>query len=223
MADKNGLVLAIRDVRKGFGSVPVLSIDNFELNRGEQVAIAGPSGAGKTTFLNLVSGILDCDKGSVLVDGTDITKLSGRQRDAFRGSKIGIVFQTFNLLQGFSALNNLMVALLFGKIPKRDHETRAMELLRRVGLADYKHRKPAELSVGQQQRIAIARALANNPPLILADEPAAQLDAANAENVINLLKQTCREGNHTLIVVAHDQIVLSKFEKVIDIREFASK
>ncbi len=221
MGDKNGAVLSLQNVRKSFGNVPILSIKNFEVRRGDQLAVAGPSGAGKTTFLNLISGILNCDQGSILVDGLDITKLSGRARDVYRGGKIGIVFQTFNLLQGFSVLDNLLVALMFGDLPRKDHEERANDLLSRVGLADYKHRKPGELSVGQQQRVAIARALVNNPPLILADEPAAQLDAVNAENVIHLLQETCREGNHTLIVVAHDQLVLNQFKTVVDIREFA--
>lgn len=221
MSIENGSILSIKDVTKSFGTVRVLSISKFEVRRGEQLAIAGPSGAGKTTFLNLVAGILDADKGNILIDGTDITTLSGRTRDLYRGDKIGIVFQTFNLLQGFTALDNVMVPLMFGKIPKKQHEARAKELLTRVGLADYMNRKPAQLSVGQQQRVAIARALANNPPIILADEPAAQLDETNARNVITLVKDTCKEGNHTLIVVAHDQLVLGQFERIVDIREFS--
>lgn len=210
------MVLALKNVRKAFGEVTVLDIRDFAVSRGEHLAIAGPSGAGKTTLLNIISGLLDPDEGEVCIDGTDITKLSGRRRDRFRGAKIGFVFQTFNLLQGFTALENLLVALMFGPLPRREHEARAREMLQRVGLADHMHKRPAQLSVGQQQRVAIARALVNRPPLVLADEPAAQLDEQNARSAVSLLKEVC-EGV-TLLVVAHDPVVLGAFPKTIDIR-----
>ncbi len=209
------VVLQLRGVRKAYDPAnPVIDIADFTLTRGEQVAIAGPSGSGKTTFLNLVSGILDPDAGEVLINGTDIGKLSGGQRDLFRGRNIGFVFQTFNLLQGLTALDNLRVAMMFGAKPPGEHASRARHLLERVGLADHLNKRPAQLSVGQQQRVGIARALVNEPPLVLADEPAAQLDPANAENVVELLKEICREGRHTLIAVAHDPIVLGHFRTI---------
>jgi putative ABC transport system ATP-binding protein len=216
------VVLELRGVRKGYdaAATPILNIPDFTVRRGEQLALAGESGSGKTTFLNLVSGILDPDQGEIFIDGTDITRLSGRERDIFRGRKIGFVFQTFNLLQGLTALDNLRVALMFGDRPRHEHDVRARHLLERVGLADHMHKCPAQLSVGQQQRVGIARALVNEPPLVLADEPAAQLDHANAENVVRLLKEICEEGKHTLIAVAHDPVVLGHF-KTLQIKELS--
>jgi putative ABC transport system ATP-binding protein len=212
MAELTDAVLELRSLRKGYDPAhPVIDIAQFRVHRGEQIALAGPSGSGKTTLLNLISGILDPDQGEVLVDGVDITTLPGRSRDLYRGKKIGFVFQTFNLLQGFTAFENLLAALMFGGRPKSEHPARARLLLERVGLADHMHRRPAQLSVGQQQRVGLARALVNDPPLVLADEPAAQLDQANAENVVRLLRDMCLEGRNTLIVVAHDQVVLSQF------------
>lgn len=211
-------VLELRGVRKGYdAAASIINIDRFAVRRGEQIALAGPSGSGKTTFLNLVSGILDPDAGEILVDGVDLGKLSGRERDIYRGRKIGFVFQTFNLLQGLTALENLQVAQMFGNGKSKE---RAVQLLDRVGLAEHMHKRPAQLSVGQQQRVGIARALVNEPPLVLADEPAAQLDHANAENIVRLLKDVCREGGHTLIVVAHDQLVLGQF-KTIQMKELS--
>jgi putative ABC transport system ATP-binding protein len=221
MSENHQAVLELRNVRKGFGGTPVIDIPRFELRKGEQLVLAGPSGTGKTTFLNLVSGILDPDQGEILVDGTDITRLPAGGRDIYRGMKIGFVFQTFNLLQGFSALDNLMVAMMFGSVPRADRPSRARQLLERVGLADHMSKRPAQLSVGQQQRVGIARALVNRPPLVLADEPAAQLDQANAENVVRLLQEVCAEGGHTLLVVAHDQVVMSRFTKIIQMSELS--
>jgi putative ABC transport system ATP-binding protein len=221
---EDGNVLELREVAKAYaGGPPVIDIARFELPRASRMVLAGESGSGKTTFLNLVSGILDPDRGEVLIDGVDMVKLSGRARDAHRGEKIGFVFQTFNLLQGFTAIDNLRVAMLFGRTPRGERRSRAEHLLERVGLKEHLDKKPGQLSVGQQQRVGIARALVNKPPLVLADEPAAQLDKANAERVIALLKEVCEEHKAALLVVAHDQIVLDQFDKVVQIQELNRK
>jgi ABC-type lipoprotein export system ATPase subunit len=219
------IVLELRNVRKAYGNggPPVIDIASFELERSAQVVLAGESGSGKTTFLNLVSGILDPDAGEIRIDGVDIVQLSGRARDAFRGAKVGFVFQTFNLLQGFTALDNVLVALMFGGAPRAERRSRAEHLLERVGLQEHMRKRPAQLSVGQQQRVGIARALVNRPALVLADEPSAQLDRANAERVLDLLKEVCRESGAALLVVAHDQVVFDRFERVVQIGELNRK
>ncbi len=217
-------VLELRNVRKGYGNgAPVVDIASFTLERASRMVLAGESGSGKTTFLNLVSGILDPDAGEILVDGADLAKLSGRARDSYRGRKIGFVFQTFNLLQGFSALDNLLVAMMWGATPRSERRSRAEHLLERVGLKDHLQKRPAQLSVGQQQRVGIARALVNLPVLVLADEPSAQLDRSNAERVLDLLKEVCRESGAALLVVAHDALVFERFEKVVQIADLNRK
>lgn len=201
----------------------MIDIPSFDLARRGQMVLAGESGSGKTTFLNLVAGILDPDEGEIRIDGVDIAKLPGRERDAYRGRKVGFVFQTFNLLQGFTALDNLLVALMFGGVPRAERRSRAEHLLERVGLRDHMRKRPAQLSVGQQQRVGIARALVNRPALVLADEPSAQLDRANAERVLDLLKEICRESEAALLVVAHDQLVFDRFERVVQIADLNRK
>ena len=217
-------VLELRNVRKGYGNgAPVVDIESFALERASRMVLAGESGSGKTTFLNLVSGILDPDAGEILLDGSDLAKLPGRARDAYRGRKIGFVFQTFNLLQGFTAIDNLQVAMMWGATPRPERRTRAEHLLDRVGLKDHLGKRPAQLSVGQQQRVGIARALVNRPVLVLADEPSAQLDRSNAERVLDLLKEVCRESGAALLVVAHDALVFERFEKVVQIADLNRK
>jgi putative ABC transport system ATP-binding protein len=216
------LALEMVGVAKSYGrdTPAVVRVDRFALRPGEQVVLAGPSGSGKTTLLNLIAGLLPPDAGTIRIDGTDITALSGAARDRFRGGRVGIVFQTFNLVQGLSAENNLLLAMMFGPLPASAHRARAAELLARVGLAEHAHKRPAQLSVGQQQRVAIARALANRPALVLADEPAANLDEPNARKAADLLKGVCREAGATLLVVAHDAVMRSAFDRVIDISTF---
>ncbi len=200
------------------GAPEVLRVDDLAVARGEQLAIAGPSGSGKTTFLHVAAGILEPSEGRVEVAGTDLTALRGAARDRWRGRRIGIVFQTFNLLQGLTARENLLVAAMFGDLPRRERAARTDALLDRVGLREHAGKRPSQLSVGQQQRVSIARALVNRPDLLLADEPAASLDQANAENVVSLLCDVAREGGHALVVVAHDPVVLGRFGKVLDVR-----
>ena len=218
----NKPVLELRDLRKSFreadgGEIEVIRIRQFTLSPGEQVALAGQSGSGKSTLLNLIAGILLPDNGEIAVNGTEITRLSEAQRDRFRAANIGYVFQSFNLLQGFTALENVLLGQMFGRgNGAPDH---ALKLLETVGLADRIDHKPRALSVGQQQRVAIARALVNAPSLVLADEPTGSLDAKNGEVVLELLQRICSETGHALLVVTHDAQVMARFPKVVKMEE----
>jgi putative ABC transport system ATP-binding protein len=198
----------------------VLCIDRLEIPKGAQWVITGRSGSGKTTFLNLVAGIVTPDAGRVQVSGTTLNLLPEAERDRFRAARIGFVFQTFNLLQGFSALENVLLGMLFaGKADRRRGEA----LLDRVGLKDRIHHTPAQLSVGQQQRVAIARALANKPEILLADEPTGNLDPKTGESVVELLKEVCREGGETLVLVTHQPQVMQAFKDVTDLSCLSSR
>ncbi|HZE96315.1 MAG TPA: ABC transporter ATP-binding protein [Planctomycetota bacterium] len=206
--------IVLEGVRKSFRGTPVISIDKLDIPKSAQWIITGASGSGKTTFLNLVSGILAPDAGSITVSGTEITRLGEADRDRFRARSIGIVFQTFNLLQGFTALENVLLGMLFADKVDPD---RADALLDRVGLKDKRGQNPDTLSVGQQQRVAIARALANKPEILLADEPTGNLDPKTGESIIGLLKEVCRENGTTLLCVTHQPQVMQSFKDVTDL------
>lgn len=214
-------LLEIRDVIKGFQSPEgersvVIDVPSFDLESGEQVALRGSSGSGKTTFLNLIAGILKADSGRISVCGQEVTALSEAKRDEFRASTISYVFQTFNLLQGYTAVENVLLGMMFGPGPDLAF---AKELLRRVGLSDRLNYRPRQLSVGQQQRVAVARALANRPRLILADEPTGNLDHVRAQEALALLRETCRETGAALLLVSHDREVLKVFDRVEELSE----
>jgi putative ABC transport system ATP-binding protein len=206
--------IVLEGVRKSYHGTPVLSIPQLTVPKGAQWIITGQSGSGKTTFLNLVSGILTPDAGSITVSGTEITRLSEPARDRFRAEKIGVVFQTFNLLQGFSARENVLLGMLFAG---RVDPPRADALLDRVGLREKHRATPDALSVGQQQRVAIARALANRPEILLADEPTGNLDPKTGESIVELLKEVCRENGTTLLCVTHQPQVMASFKDVTDL------
>jgi ABC-type lipoprotein export system ATPase subunit len=165
-------------------------------------------------LLHLVAGILEADGGQIVVNGTDITRLSESARDRWRASTLGYVFQTFNLLQGYSALENVLLGMTFGVGADVGHAT---ALLDRVGLAGRRHYRPAQLSVGQQQRVAVARALANRPRLVLADEPTGNLDPVHGAEALTLIRDVCREHQAALLLVSHDPAVLGAFERVEDL------
>ncbi len=194
----------------------ILEIPFYEFKKGEKYALFGPSGIGKTTLLHLISGLLKPDSGDLNVNGINITSLSEADRDQYRANNIGYIFQSFNLLDGFTALENVMLGMLFtGQGPDKLKATTA---LTKVGLADRLQYKPAQLSVGQQQRVSIARAIVNNPEIILADEPTGNLDPANTKDILALLFEQSREK--TLIVVTHEEHVLDQFEHKIDMLSF---
>lgn len=208
-------LLEIRDLRKDYTSPEgelqrVLDVPAFSLEAGEQVAIAGSSGSGKTTFLNILAGILPADGGSVRFGEVEVTSLSEAERDRYRARELGYVFQSFHLLGGYSALENVVLGSSFG--PGGD-VAQARELLTRLGLAERLNHRPHQLSIGQQQRVALARALVGAPRLVLADEPTGNLDPRHALEALELLRELCREQGAALLLVSHDPAVLDSFER----------
>lgn len=190
----------------------VLDIENFQLQSGEQVILLGESGGGKTTLLHCIAGIMRPSSGSIVLDGLELTRLSEPGRDRVRAAKIGYVFQSFNLLSGFTALENVRLGMTFGD--GRHDAARAKSLLERVGLAERLHHRPAQLSVGQQQRVAVARALANRPKLLLADEPTANIDPQNQQRIIDLIRETCQEETVAVLMVTHSLQIAGQFARV---------
>lgn len=196
------------------GTQVVLDVPEFALAGATQLALRGPSGTGKTTFLHTIAGILTPDAGTIEIDGSHMTGVSEGDRDRLRARTLGYVYQTFNLLQGFSALENVELAMMFAG---RTDRTFAKELLARVGLSERLNHRPSQMSVGQQQRVAIARALANRPKLLLADEPTGNLDAANGQEALRLIRELCREAGAALLLVSHDPAILAQFDDVQDL------
>ena len=210
-------MLLVENVKKSYrepdGSrLAILDIPQLAVAAGEQVVIRGRSGGGKTTLLNAIAGLTTVDDGRIAINGTDITRVPEVGRDRFRARHIGFVFQTFNLLAGFSALENVLLGMTFTGQPRDPR--RAKELLERVGLAQRLSHKPAALSVGEQQRVAVARALVNRPVLLLADEPTANIDPAHQQQVIDLLREVCRAENVAMLLVTHADEVANQFERV---------
>ena len=211
-------LLHIRDLVKtypqpGGGVHRVVDVREFSLEAGAQWALRGESGTGKTTFLNLIAGILAPDGGTIHLDGRDLGPLGEAGRDRVRAETIGYIFQTFNLLQGHTALENVELGMAFGRGVDR---AQAEALLRRVGLGDKLGHFPRQLSTGQQQRVAVARALANRPKLVLADEPTGNLDRRHAREALTLIREVCQETGAALLLVSHDERVLAAFEHMQD-------
>ena len=215
-------MLEIREIKKSFMNpdgtqLHVLDVEEFHAAAGEQIVIVGHSGCGKTTLLHVIAGISRPDSGRVLIDGWDTTVLSEADRDQFRAAKIGYVFQTFNLLPAFSALENVMIGMTFAD--GRADRDRALMLLDRVGLSHRLTHKPAQLSVGEQQRVAVARAMANRPKVLLADEPTANVDSGNQQQVIDMLRGACDEEKVALLLVTHSPEVAKQFDRVERLEE----
>jgi len=201
------------------GAVVTFKLEYFQLDAGGEVALTGPSGCGKSTLLNLVAGLRRSHEGRICVQGTDLKPLSSSGLDAFRGRTMGFVFQSFNLLEGFSALENVLVGMRFGRsCPHAKRRARAVALLERVGLQRRLDSLPGRLSVGERQRVAIARALANRPALLLADEPTGALDPTTAEAVFGLIREVCREEQCALILVTHDLELAAQLPRQFDCR-----
>lgn len=216
----------INNLRKDYvapdgSAVPVIDVRQFSLADGEQVALIGSSGSGKTTLLHLIAGILTPDRGEILfqLDGraTDIARLSEAQRDVFRGRHVGYIFQTHHLLAGFTAIGNVQLGMSFTNRPA--DPAWARHLLDEVGLGDRLHYKPERLSVGQQQRVAVARALANRPNVVLADEPTGALDPKNAQQVLDLVRALCDEVGASLLLVSHDMNIARQLPRVLELSE----
>lgn len=210
-------MLEIRNLQKYYNEpsgnrLLVLDIPQLDVAEGEQVVLRGESGGGKTTLLHIISGIVSADSGSIRLDGTELTNFSEATRDRIRADKMGYVFQTFNLLPAFTALENVRLGMTFAR--KKMNAERGKELLNKVGLSDRMHYLPSQLSVGQQQRVAVARALANKPRLLLADEPTANVDPANQKRIIDLIKEVCREESVAILLVTHSDEIASRFERV---------
>ncbi|WP_298861259.1 ABC transporter ATP-binding protein [uncultured Gimesia sp.] len=215
--------LLLENVKKSYrepnGSVlPILDIARFELKENEQVALIGESGSGKSTLLNVISGITAADSGKVTIAGTEIASMAEVVRDRFRAERIGFVFQTFNLLPAFSALENVLLGMSFSR--KKPNRDRAKELLALVGLERRLHHHPKQMSVGEQQRVAVARALANQPKLLLADEPTANVDLANQDTILKLLREACAQNQIAMLLVTHSQEVANQFDRVETLTEF---
>jgi ABC-type lipoprotein export system ATPase subunit len=215
-------MLTLENVKKSYVEanghlLPILDIPKYHVSTGEQVVLVGRSGCGKTTLLHVVAGISRLDTGLISIDGVNMSSFGEAMRDRIRADKIGYVFQTFNLLGGFTALENVLLGMTFAR--GRRNVQRAKSLLDRVGLSHRLQHKPAMLSVGEQQRVAVARALANKPKLLLADEPTANVDPANQQNIVDLIRETCREEKISLLMVTHSSDVSGQFDRVDRLEE----
>ena len=208
-------MLALADVRKSYiepdgTRLPILDVPSLTVGAGEQ--LPGRSGCGKTTLLNCIAGLTAVDGGRIELNGRDLVQLPEAARDRFRARFIGFVFQTFNLLPAFTALENVLLGMTF--TDQKPDAARAEELLRLVGLGHRLTHKPRALSVGEQQRVAVARALANKPVLLLADEPTANVDPAHQQQVIDLLRDACRRESVAMLLVTHADEVARQFDRV---------
>jgi putative ABC transport system ATP-binding protein len=221
MAGENSYVLQVEDLTKDLqvGEVTVNALRgvSMEVKRGEFMAIVGPSGSGKSTLLGLIGGLDTPTTGTVILDGTDITKLNERALTRIRNEKIGFVFQSFNLIPTLTAVENVALPLQFSNKNHHNPAKRAKELLDSLGLGDRFHHRPTQLSGGQQQRVAIARALANDPALILGDEPTGNLDTESSEIVIQALRDIQATMNTTVILVTHDMEIASQVERLVSL------
>ncbi len=204
-------------------AVPVRALNHVSLSieKGEFTAIVGPSGSGKTTFLNMVGGLDRPTEGEIIVDGIRLSSLKGSKLVEYRLHHIGFVFQAYNLIPVFTALENVEFIMLLQGISKKERQQRARELLAAVGLEDRLNNRPSELSGGQQQRVAVARALASKPDFVLADEPTANLDSKSADDLLNLMENLNREFNMTFIFSTHDARVIKRARRVITLQDGA--
>ncbi len=204
----------------GKNRMKILDIPCWQVEKGEQIALYGPSGSGKTSLLNIIAGLLLPSRGQVKVCHQSLESMSEAQRDLFRAQFIGYIYQNFNLLPGFNALENVLLGLTFGTSRrKKDRISIATTLLDEVGLSHRLTFFPFQLSLGEQQRVAVARALASRPQVILADEPTGSLDPKNRDGVLNLLREICQRHDCTLILVSHEKEVIASFNKTIPFLE----
>ncbi|MBU5557840.1 MAG: ABC transporter ATP-binding protein [Candidatus Aenigmarchaeota archaeon] len=216
-------MIRLDNVKKTYmlGKIPVQALRGItmKVHRGEFIAIMGPSGSGKSTLMNILGALDVPTSGKVWFEGKDISKFSESELARFRGKKVGFVFQQFNLFPVMSALENVALPMIFQDVPEKQRLARAKQLLTTLGLGKRLHHKPSELSGGEQQRVAMARAFANNPDVILADEPTGNLDSKTGKQIMTFLKNLHMEEHKTIIVVTHDPIIAGYAETIVNIRD----
>lgn len=212
-------MIDIKDITKSFGTLQVLKGISLHIDKGEVVSIVGPSGAGKTTLLQIMGTLDKPDSGSIIIDGTDIRALGGKEISRFRNSRIGFVFQFHQLLPEFTALENIMIPAFIGGKSKAEAQKRAMELLDFMGLTSRANHKPNELSGGEKQRVAVARALMNNPAVIFADEPSGSLDSKNKAELHKLFFDLRDKFGQTFVIVTHDEELARITDRTIVMRD----
>jgi putative ABC transport system ATP-binding protein len=215
-------MIQLTNVSKSYGdSRAVKALVNLSLTveQGERVAVMGPSGSGKSTLLNLICGLDQPTSGSIRLEGVELAELSDDRRTRLRREKIGMIFQTFNLLPTLTALENVALPLRLQGLGRRETDQRALSMLERVGLGDRTHHRPDELSGGERQRVAIARALIFRPPILLGDEPTGNLDSATGEDILRLLDQLHREFNATVLLVTHNDLAAAFCDRILTLRD----
>ena len=212
-------MIEVRDIVKSYDKLRVLDGVSLDIGRGEIVAVTGPSGAGKTTLLQIVGSLERADSGSVSYEGTRLETLGEKALARFRNVNIGFIFQFHQLLPEFTLLENVEMPALIGGRSRAEARRRAMELIEYLGLGDRTTHKPSQLSGGERQRAAVARALVNNPDILLADEPTGSLDATNKANVMDILMRLCKESGKTLIIVTHDPSIAERCDRIVQMTD----
>jgi len=215
MIEVNGVSKVYR-----MGKEKVVALNNVSLNieKGEFVAIIGPSGSGKSTLMHIIGGLDSVTAGNVIIEGNEIGKLKDKKLSKYRNEKIGFVFQAFNLENSQSALENVMMPLIFAGISKKERKERALKALDQVGILNLAKHKPSEMSGGQRQRVSVARAIVNNPEIVFADEPTGNLDSKSGENIMELFKEINNKG-FTVIMVTHNPAEANKAKRVVTIKD----
>lgn len=212
-------MIHLRNITKSFGQLQVLKGIDLDISKGEIVSIVGPSGAGKTTLLQIMGTLDKPDTGTVEIDGVDTSRMSQKRLSRFRNQKIGFVFQFHQLLPEFTALENIMIPAFIGGMGKKEAKARAEELLAFMGLCDRAQHKPNELSGGEKQRVAVARALVNNPAVVMADEPSGSLDTKNKEELHQLFFDLRERFGQTFVIVTHDEGLANLTDRTIHMRD----
>ena len=213
------MIIEARNIRKSFGSLEVLKGVDIAIDRGEIVSIVGTSGAGKTTLLQILGTLDRADSGELRIDGTDIMGMNNRKQAEFRNRRLGFIFQFHRLLPEFTALENVMIPTLIAGKGRKEASCEAEQLLSDLNLSDRASHKPSELSGGEKQRIAVARALVNHPAIILADEPSGSLDSAHKEELHALFFRLCREMGQTFLIVTHDEKLAAGTDRILHMRD----